>query len=389
MIGIFHGPWTMRVRIALGLALSATLMVGVMALAVGTYTTIVSRLQVVTEVDAVELRLVEEIQANVSQARMLARLAAYTDDPSVAHDAQAAAMAAAAACKRGLAFSDRIRPRLAAIGRALTVYAARLDRPPPDPGVGVADQALPGDLDAAGAELEADLHRLAERSWDRLEADREQVTSLTQTSLRNLVTLLVVGILLQIALMIWLPARIAAPLTRLRVMVRRIARGDEDRLLPADFPDDETRRLAEGLTAVLARTREADRLQRDRIRLLEVRSRHLLRQLDVPILVLDRDRRIVLASRGVETLVGDRAARVVGETAAAALGPAVDESLSAAVAAGDPQAIVATSLPDAEGAPRPFTLSVEVMRDQDLRTLQYLVVFRKPSGPPDRTAARR
>lgn len=339
----------------------AFLLLPVTALALLGYRTVVAEIRMQSNIHTAQLKAVGKLDRLLSRAGSNRRQFLRSGNLEALKRTRAALEEAVRRSKEALSISDVSRRQFSRTGQILVHYLAELDQaarllehlpaakadrgalldrmaeledilrqPEGSAGSGAAEdleatiekmnrlekELLPGGrlgreilarehlLESLSSGAEDVLNEIAQRAWTDLESDGETAFRRSQRALRNLLTALLLTLVALAALLVWLPGRLVAPLSRLRMLVRSIGHGEEDLLEPAAFPNDETRRLAEALARLLAGRVETEKLQKSRIRLLEQRFRALMRTLNQPVLVLDRDRNVVLASRSIENLMG-------------------------------------------------------------------------------------
>ena len=302
----------MRVRIAVALVATASLLAPVNFMAVMSYRSLLEEMRELTEVEAAQLRVVDEVRSLLAGALHDAQAWILSGSSERQAGARRRLDAAIGRCRAAIDLSDRERPAFGRVGRDLMTMSATLENDPP----------LPGDRDLiseAAMAAHTELTGISDRAWDALTVARMEMGGRARKGLRNLISALLVTLVGLAFVILWVPALVTRPLLRLRMMVRHIEREDLDRLRPDTFPADESRRLAQAVLGTLVRRQEILRLQKKRIRLLEKRFRRLLDGTREPVLVIGHD--------GQVAACGKPAARLLGSSARSLEGKAVTEIL--------------------------------------------------------------
>jgi len=373
--------WSTESRVATGLVAVSLLLLPVVAMAVHGYRAVHDEVVTLAEVEATQLRAANEIGRLLSQIRIARSRYFAGGDPDELRIAEDALVVAIDVARASLDESDRERPAFARIGRLLSEYRRRLAETARERGAEPdgPSRAVEGvrALERIGDEASVELHGISDRSWAALGAEGRALADRTQRWLRNLILASLLTVVLLAVLVVRLPGVLAGPLRRLRAVVRQVEQeGVGCEIDPRWFPDDETRKVAEALARVLARNRETQDLQRERIRYLERRQHVLLRRSRRPVMIVDRHGTIVAAGGDLEALLGLTAAALEGVKAAEVFAPGglpamlerlltrdADETEARVSRAGAP-----------EGAP---TLSARAfaVRDEERRIRDFVVVL--------------
>jgi len=382
----------MRLRIAVALVATASLLAPVNFMAVMNYRSLLQEVRQLTEVEAAQLRAVAEVQSLL--ARALREERAWVSSGASEHGASARSHldAAVARCRDAVDLSDRERAAFGRLGRDLMTLRATLEDGPavpgtgePGTGAGIGLQVRRDSMSAAAMAAHQELAGISDRAWDALSAARMAIGNKARKGLRNLISALLVTLVGLAFVILWVPAMVTRPLLRLRMMVRHIEREDLDRLRPDTFPADESRRLAQAVLGTLVRRQEILRMQKKRIRLLEKRFRRLLDGIREPVLVIRHDGQVAACGQPAARLLDSPARSLEGKPVAEILGGEELPALLVRLERGEDleprERQVEVILHEGAAGSSRLSVRVDATYDEDGRMRQALVFLKPPVAP--------
>jgi PAS domain-containing protein len=360
-----RGRGSVRARIALGMLLSAALVIPVVVLSLFYVGQLNKAVQRVVTVDIELMRIADRLPHVVAATLRSAREAQPVPESAGAGGVNPALRVLDSLCLTGA----RLNPSLADRFATIRLHADEITRL-------AADSAQAEAVTRLQQQVEAEADTIIETALHSALRDRALAGRLSGWGQRNIVSVLVLVVVLLAVLVAVLPGRVVLPVKRIANALARAERGETD-LHIAVRGDDELTQLGRQLNRVFARLRELDERKVNRIISLERRFKLLTADIAEGVLIFDRGPNVTFANAAAEPLLGAPPAEAVGKPLESFphlvfLREQLEHTLSGA--AGHQECGILPGLPFS-------AVCIEALRDNTGSVLGALVIVTNPTAP--------